>query len=149
MHSPRHGFTATHYNSLIFLAGGRGNSSIELFSPETHTFTKLAVSLPKSINCSTAVYVDEGVLIFSGDNLYMYSIQDSLLDLGSIYYNVWWSIFYTHRLMGLNGNNCTMWTWDMNQDDKARIMKLYVGNKYSPINIIIKFKGKVIIWLLD
>jgi hypothetical protein len=79
----------------------------------------------------------------------MYSIQDSLLDLGSIYYNVWWSIFYTHRLMGLNGNNCTMWTWDMNQDDKARIMKLYVGNKYSPINIIIKFKGKVIIWLLD
>jgi hypothetical protein len=128
MHSPRHGFTATHYNSLIFLAGGRGNSSIELFSPETHTFTKLAVSLPKSINCSTAVCVDEGVLIFSGDNLYMYSIQDSLLDLGTIDYNVWWSntpvVCYSHRLMGLHGNNCTMWTWDMSQDDKARVVKL-------------------------
>lgn len=128
MHAPRHGFTATLYASAIFLAGGRENDSIELFYPDTLKFVQVPVRLPRCRNCSTSVCVDDGVLIFTGDNLYMYNREGNLLDLGSIDYNVWWSnspvVVDNTRLMGLFGNSLAMWTWDIHKEDKVKIFKL-------------------------
>lgn len=77
MHERRFGATGCLYKSSVYIAGGVGSDTAEVYSPQVNQFTRLSLTLPSNNKFTTALVLADTLIILQEANMYQWSLSHS------------------------------------------------------------------------